>query len=267
MSLTDTPVADPDLIVSIPPEPEAKAAPVLVYESEFAQVWHGDARDVLATLPTESVDLILCDPPYGVEWQSNLRKERFAQLKGDGADAASRSVHREILEQCVRIVGQHRHLYVFGPADILHGLKISEVVQLIWDKGVLGSGDVTSSWGPQHEPINFFISKHRHAGKAGASTLPTRMRKGSVLRFMRPTGRKVRTPSEKPVPLLCELIESSSRRGDTVVDPYAGSGSTAAAAIISGRKIITCELDDQFIPLIVERVKNAERIAREAAGA
>ncbi|MBN9214805.1 MAG: hypothetical protein J0J04_08315 [Microbacterium sp.] len=240
----------------------ARPAPVLVHESEFATIWHGDARDVLADLATESIDLILTDPPYGVEWQSNQRKQKFTQLVGDGADADQREIVADILEHCVRVVGQHRHLYVFGPTDVLEGMKVSEIVELIWDKGVIGSGDVTAVWGPQFERISFTVSKHRHAGKAGASTLPTRMRKGSVLRFMRPTGRAVRHPSEKPWPLLAELTESSSRRGDTVLDAFAGTGGTGVAAILTGRKAILIEKDAQWIPIMVERVKRAEEIAR-----
>jgi DNA modification methylase len=145
---------------------------------------------------------------------------------------------------------------------VLEGQKVSEVVELVWDKGVLGSGDVTSSWGPQHERISFCVSKFRHAGQTGASGIPTRMRKGSVLNFTRPTGRKVRHPSEKPWPLLAELIESSSRRGDIVVDPFAGTGATGVAAILTGRRTLLVEKDPQWIPMLLERVKAAEEIAR-----
>lgn len=254
-------------------EPEAQEdtqtapPPELVYKSDHAEIWLGDAREVLATVPKESVDLIVTDPPYGVEWQSNQRTERFDQLMGDGASDADRSAIADIITHCVRIVGQHRHLYVFGPADVLAGQKVSEVVELIWDKGVMGAGDVTAPWGPQHERISFCVSKFRHAGKAGATSLPTRMRKGSILRFTRPTGRKVRHPSEKPVPLLAELIESSSRRGDLVVDAFAGVGSTGVAAVLTGRRALLVEKDPQWIPEAIARVKNAESIALLAQAA
>lgn len=238
-----------------------RAAPILVYESDHATVWQGDARDVLAAVPKESVDLILTDPPYGMEWQSNHRQTKFTQLIGDGADLDQREIVADIIEHCVRVVGQHRHLYVFGPADVMVDQKVSEVVELIWDKGVIGSGDVTAPWGPQFERISFCVSKFRHAGKAGATTLPTRMRKGSVLRFMRPTGRAVRHPSEKPVPLLRELVESSTRAGDLVVDPFAGTGGTGVAAILTGRRALLVEKDPQWVPIMVDRVRRAEEVA------
>lgn len=247
------------------PEPTARVAgrpaPVMLYESPLATVYQGHAEDLMPVLPTESVDLIVTDPPYGVAWQSRRRKETFEQLANDGA--GDRDVIRGVMEHCVRIVRQHRHLYCFGPSDALEGLKVSEIVPLIWDKGTLGSGDVTSAWGPAHEPISFCVSKHRHAGDKGKSSVPTRMRKGSVLSYTRPTGRNVRHPSEKPWELIRELIESSSKQGELVLDPFGGSGSTAVAAILSGRRAMTIELDPKYAAMIVQRVQAAEALVAQ----
>lgn len=237
----------------------------IAYRSELAEIWHGDARDVLQTIATESIDLVVTDPPYGVEWQSKRRVESFDQLLNDGSDDADREGIRSILAECVRLVGQNRHLYVFGPPAILDGLKVSAATALIWDKATMSGGDLGSSWGPAHEEISFVVSKFRHGGEAGRSFLPVRLRKGSVLRFARPTGRKVRHPSEKPVPLLRELIESSSRQGETILDPFAGVGSTGVAAILSGRRTILVELDPKFVPIAVDRIRSAEEVARTAA--
>jgi DNA modification methylase len=237
----------------------------IVYQSDAVTLWHGDALEVLPTIEKESTGLILTDPPYGVEWRSNTRAERFDMLLGDGRD--DRDGIRDVMTECVRIVAQNRHLYVFGPADVIADQKVSEVVELIWDKGTIGSGDMTSAWGPQHERISFCVSKFRHAGQSGATSVPTRLRKGSVLRFTRPTGRNVRHPSEKPVPLLSELIESSTRRGDVVVDPFAGVGSTGVAAILAGRRALLVELDERWIPVAIERLRAAEAAAALAATA
>jgi site-specific DNA-methyltransferase (adenine-specific) len=233
------------------------------YQSDLVTLYLDDARDVLPTLATESVDLILTDPPYGVEWQSNRRSEKFDLLDNDSA--TDRDGITEVLRECVRVVGQNRHLYVFGPPDVLVGLKVSAPATLVWDKVALGSGDVTAAWAPAHEQISFVVSKHRHAGKSGTEGLPTRLRKGSVLRFPRPTGRKVRHPSEKPVPLLRELIESSSRQGDLIGDAFAGVGSTGVAAVLSGRRALLMETEKQWADVAVERIQIAEELARQGA--
>lgn len=233
-----------------------------LYVSEHATIYCGDALRVLPELATESVDLIVVDPPYGLEFQSGWRENRLPVLNGDGAHERD-DIH-EILRQCVRLVGQKRHLYVFGPSDVLDGLKVAEPVELIWDKLKPGMGDLSARWAPGHEPITFAVSKHRHGGQTGKSSLAARMRKGSVLHFGNRTGRTVRHPTEKPVPLLAELIESSSRQGDLVLDPCAGVGSTGVAAILRGRRALLVEIDPTYAQMAVDRVQRAERFAKGA---
>lgn len=230
---------------------------MLIYESDHVTVHCDDARDVLANMDAESVGLVVVDPPYGVEWRSNRRAESFEVMAGDFTD--DRVGVYEILQGAVRAVAQHRHLYVFGPPDVLAGLKVTQPVELVWDKGTIGQGALTSPWGPAHEQLWFLVSKYRHAGESDADSVAARLRKGSVLRYPRPTGRKVRHPSEKPVPLLCELIESSSRRGEVVLDPCAGSGSSAVAAILLGRRALCIEVNEDYAALAVARLKRAER--------
>jgi DNA modification methylase len=231
----------------------------VIYESARARLLYGDARELLRDQGTESVDLVVVDPPYGVEWRSNLRAERFEMLHADGK--GDRDGVREILEQCVRVVGQNRHLYVFGPDDVLQGLKVTDPVELVWAKQMNGAGDLTAPWGPMHESIRFLVSKHRHAGQAGTTNnVAARLRKGSVLTHPRPTGRKVRHPSEKPVLLIADLIESSSRMGDLVLDPCAGSGSTGVAAILRGRRALLIESDKNWARMAADRLRRAEEI-------
>jgi DNA modification methylase len=238
-----------------------------IYRSDLAEVYNADALDVLPELETESVDLVIADPPYGIEWRSNRRAETFDELLSDGSGEEDREGIRKVLAETVRLVGQHRHLYVFGPDDVLAGLLVSERAELVWDKARPGMGDLSAPWGPQHERISFAVSKHRHAGKRDAPALPVRMRKGSVLRFTPPTGRNVRHPSEKPTTLLRELVESSSRAGDLVLDPFAGVGSTGVAAVLAGRRTILVELDDRYARIAVQRIQDAEQIYRSSLDA
>lgn len=231
----------------------------IAYESGRVILHHARAEVVLPEIETESLHLLLTDPPYGVEFSSGFRSDSFGQIHNDGTE--DRGLVHEILRHGVRIIDQNRHLYVFGPDDVLDGLKISGTTSMIWDKGTLGAGNLASPWSPSHEPITFAVSKHRHAGQAGKDALPVRLRKGSVLRFTRPTGRKVRHPNEKPVGLLSELVESSTRRGEVVLDPFAGSGATGVAAILTGRRAVLVESDERWIPLITERLCAAEAIA------
>lgn len=234
------------------------------WQGDTVTLYHADAIDVVGQLPEQSIDLLVADPVYGKEWRSNRRAAQFDTLFGD-TPAGRKEVH-EVLRVSLRALRAHRHLYVFGPGDVLDGLKVADVVELVWDKTTMGSGDLTSPWGPAHERINFTVNKHRHGGKAGLSVLPTRLRKGTVLAYPRITGRNVRHPSEKPVPLMRELLESSSRQGEVVLDPFAGSGSTGVAAILAGRHAILVEIDERWCELAAGRLAAAERVMASARG-
>lgn len=228
----------------------------LAYSTNLVDLYHGKAEEILPSFTTESFDLILTDPPYGVKSQSGFRKETQDEIHNDGPE--DRGLIHEVLRECVRLVGQNRHLYIFGPSDVVEGLKVSATATLIWDRCVVGAGDLTIPWGPSYEPITFAISKHRHAGQTGKDSPAVRLRKQSVIRAMRPTGRKVIHPHEKPIFLLRELIESSTTQGNRVLDPFAGSGSTGVAALLAGRKATLIESDERWIEHAIDRLASTE---------
>jgi site-specific DNA-methyltransferase (adenine-specific) len=154
-------------------------------------------------------------------------------------------------------------VYVFGyrSEDVAGPLRLGAVADLVWDKILLPQGDLTKAWGASHEPIAFGVHRKRPSDRAsGRGSLAARLRKGSVLRYQRPNG-ITRHPNEKPVPLISDLIESSTLRGDLVVDPCAGSGTTGVAAVLLGRRCFLVETDRAHAEETVRRVRAAEGIA------
>lgn len=228
------------------------------YESDRAVIYHGDSLSVALDLSVSSVDLIACDPPYGVKWQSNKRTEKFAAIANDDGSFDVMGA----LAVCLPILKRGRHVYVFGPAN-LSKLPLTESAELIWHKGVFGMGSLSLPWAPQHEPITFATYEISKANRAkGYGRLAARLRRGSVIEVQRPQGDGVkRHPSEKPVALMRQLIESSTVLGETVLDPFMGSGSTLVAAVLEGRKAIGIEVDEGYCRLAMERVQEAEQIA------
>lgn len=144
-------------------------------------------------------------------------------------------------------------------------MKVSAPAQLIWNKKTVAMGDLTSPWGPAHELIHFYTSLHRHGGKRGKLVNPVRLRKGSVLSYSKKTGRTLRHPTEKPLDLLAELLESSSRVGELVLDPFAGVGSTGVAAVLAGRRAVLVELDSNYAEIAALRLEKAEQLRAAAA--
>lgn len=237
-----------------------------VYESSRVVLFHGWAEDFLSQAEPDFADLLLTDPPYGQGFKSR-RADNFTEIKGDDGTYDPFPVIAESL----RLMRRYRHAYVFGPLDltplVTEGL-IQAPVELIWDKSIMGSGSLAIPWGPAHEPIQFCNAVRSRANvEKGEGKLTARIRRGSVLRHQRAhaAGAK-RHPSEKPVSLLRELIESSSTPGEVVFDPFVGSGSTLVAAILEGRKGIGIELDEQYIPLARKRLEKAEDVAEQMVG-
>ncbi len=104
----------------------------------------------------------------------------------------------------------------------------------VWDKGSHGMGDTAAQFGPQHE-VMWFATK-------GKFKFPGR-RPVSVLRAARVPHGQVVHPTEKPVPLMAELLSVVVPAGGLVLDPFSGSGSTGAAARARGFRFLGVELD------------------------
>ena len=229
----------------------------LLHESNLAQVWCGPVEEWIG-LSDEWADLLVTDPPYGVSWRSGFRKN-FSEMEGDDGTYDPIPVIGGVVERRLKRFG---HVYVFGRDLTPHAddLRLGGVTELVWDKKIIGPGNLSSPWGPQHEKVWFGVHVPSRSNRGrGDGRLSARLRQGSVIRVPRRNSRQVsRHPTEKPVQLLRILIESSSHLGDVVLDPYAGSGSTGVAAIIEGRRTILVEIDRKYAELAVERMKEAE---------
>lgn len=194
--------------------------------------------------------LIVTDPPYGQEFKSG-RSDLWGLIKGD--DDIAGTIER--LRTALKGLTRRRHIYIFGNRFDLSTLPLSGFTELIWDKENIGMGDLSIPWGPQHEKITFAIHEYSKANRdKGYGNLSARLRKGSVLRSLRPTsGRVEHHPMEKPIDILRQLIESSSVMGETVYDPFAGSGSTLIAAVLEGRQAVGVEFEERYCEIAARR--------------
>ncbi|MER8002976.1 site-specific DNA-methyltransferase [Streptomyces sp. NPDC095613] len=240
----------------------------VLHQSDRATVIWGDCRDpaVIAQVP-DGYGLLCTDPPYGVNWQSSYSRN-FTPIEGDNGN-----VHWPmVLRLWTLRLKASRHVYVFGYSgdQLADPLRLGPTAELIWDKMMHGLGNLEVPWAVAHEKITFGVStlNPKHGGSKRKGALTARLRQGTILRVPRPNASGVtRHPTEKPVVLMAQLVESSSMRGDLVVDPCAGSGSTGVAAILEGRRCFLVEYDRGYAELAVKRVRAAERIADQIAAA
>jgi site-specific DNA-methyltransferase (adenine-specific) len=190
----------------------------------------GDGRELLRSLPDESVDLIVTDPPYRFERGATHFRDWFEELP----DSAWPGVFRQL----ERVLGPDAHLYVFcddrvkaifDAAAATAGFRVR--TPLIWDKGWIGLG---GTWRPQYEYIAFYEKGSRPGNFRNRSNV---LRASRVVRGY---------PTEKPVEILKELISQASDPGELVLDPFCGSGNVGAAARQLGRRALLCDVDAGF---------------------
>lgn len=225
------------------------------FEQDGIVIYHGDCREVLPSIARDAADLIVTDPPYGQKYESNRGADRGAIVGDDG----SLDVPATLTLAC-RTLKRGRHAYIFGPID-LSATPLTAAVQLIWDKQIVGMGDLALPWSESHELITFAVYELSAANRAkGYGRLAARMRQGSVIRCQRIQSEQTKHPTQKPVPLLRQLIESSSVMGEVVLDPFMGSGSTLVAATLEGRRSIGIEVEERWCEVA------ARRLSKEASG-
>lgn len=234
------------------------AVPGLIYSSARCDFYLGDCIGILPGL--EPADLLVTDPPYGIAYKSGRGSSRA--IAGDEST--------DLAEAALELakIKMRRHVYVFWSPKVQRPTvgRLQEWMPLIWDKTSVGMGG-HGRWGYAHEEILFSSRQAPGAKASGYGKQAARLRRGGVIRCGRMQyQQKPKHPTEKPVPLLRDLVESSSHAGEVVLDPFAGVGSTCVAAILEGRRAVGIELDPAYAAIAVERIKRAELVADSWAG-
>ena len=230
------------------------------------EVLHGDCIELLREIPDESVDLVLTDPPYGIAFNSNMSKDKeyrdnlksVGGILNDGKDNAP--FLSEVIDELNRVMKDGSHIYWFTRWD-----KVPEQMPLleryfnvknaiVWDKGSGSMGDLLGSYAGNYETIIF-----AQKGRRVLNEVDGKRRHPDILRFSKIPARHLRHSHEKPEELIEFLIRKSSDVGEVVLDPFAGSGTTAVCAKRLGRDYITIELDEDFAKIAEERIRNERK--------
>lgn len=209
----------------------------------------------MAAIKSNTLDLIVCDPPYGVDWKASAsrRREPPPKMALDGIN--DRPAVADALRQAITKIMAHRHAYFFGDWEGFE-FPLGGRCELIWDKCNTTLSGADTPWAGQHEAIWFGVKANAAQRAMNDGLRAAKMRRGSVLSYQRKSGAAVKNhPTEKPVDLLRELIESSSRIGDAVFDPFMGSGSTGVAALLEGRSFVGIEVSEEYFNTAVRRIR------------
>lgn len=214
-------------------------------------ITHGDCIEVMRQLPADSVDFILTDPPYLVNYRDREGRSIQNDVDADWLTPAMAEAYRVLKQDRVAIMfyGWTRVDAFF---DAWKDAGFQPVGHLVFRKTYSSKSRFLRY---QHEQA-YLLAK-------GRPPLP-KQPLGDVME-MPYSGNKLH-PTQKPVSVLAQLIRSFTLPGELVLDPFTGSGSTCAAALLTRRKYMGIELDAEFHEAASQRLHRVkERIARRSS--
>ena len=206
----------------------------------------GDCLEILQNLENGCIDIVLTDPPYGINYISN-RSIYDNSITKRGLLNDNKEYAFDLLEETCKILkektAENAHLYFFCSWNVFSTFEniISKYFDIktpiIWDKQNKGSGDLENDWGNQTEIIIYCVK-----GKKLINN-----RRGNIISVPRLHSSKMLHPTQKPNELLKQILEVSATKGDFIVDPFMGSGSTIKVCNELNLKSLGIELDyDMF---------------------
>lgn len=227
-----------------------------------ATLYRGDCLDVMRSMPSASVDAVITDPPYGIDYQSARRTDK-SQWKPKIANDGQPFIWW--LHDAARLLRESGALICFCRWDVQDAFKQAIVwsgltikAQVIWDRESHGMGDLTGSPSPQHDVIWFATP----GGFKFANGRPS-----SVIRSIRLPGEALTHPNEKPIDLMCKIVRDYTSPGHIVFDPFMGSGVAGEACAKNGRAFVGCEIDATYFERDCRRISDAQNhlFAKEPA--
>jgi site-specific DNA-methyltransferase (adenine-specific) len=222
-----------------------------------SQLYQGDCLAVVPTLPDNSVDCILTDPPYGYNYRSRSHKLPLTKIANDRHEAipllrqALRLAYSKLKENGVGLIFTNWQCYCSMAAVIEEeGYEIKNL--LIWEKNAWSRGDLKGNWGYSYEMVMYF---KKRATPSKLRRFLRGKREGNILKFKKLPTNAMQHPTEKPVELLKYLIEKTTTApGEVVLDMFMGSGSTCVAAKQTNRQYIGIEMEPVWFEVAQARL-------------
>jgi site-specific DNA-methyltransferase (adenine-specific) len=211
--------------------------------SEY-QLYLGDCLEFMRTLDADSVDAVIADPPYGMSWDTD--STRFSNKNSKARYGAGRSDWGEVINDDGPFDPAP---FIDFPAVILWGANhyaqcLPVGTTLVWVKRCA-------------ELYGSFLSDAEIAWKKGGYGVYCFEKQFPPPSRMAQNGGVVAHPNQKPIELMRWCIERVSKVGDTIFDPFMGSGTTGVACMQLGRNFIGCEIEQKYYTIAERRIKDA----------
>lgn len=261
------------------------------FATKLGKLYNADAIDVLTTIESESVNLIIADPPYNIkkaEWDTFESQKAYIDWS------------LQWIKEAQRVLRNDGSLYICGFSEILADIKWSAdhlfrgCKWLVWC--YRNKANLSDDWGRSHESILHFrkskkftfnldkvrIPYNKHTLKYPSHPQAKSSQYGNGKQYTwtpHPNGAKPKDvfeiptisnhswekqdhPTQKPIQLIKNLVLASSNELDLIIDPFGGSGTTFAVAEAFNRNWIGIENDINYCYIIKDRLLNNDHIHR-----
>jgi site-specific DNA-methyltransferase (adenine-specific) len=259
--------------LSAPVYPESAKGLVFDDPKHHLRIYQGDCLDILAQIPPSSVDLVFADPPYflsngGITCHAgkmvSVNKGSWNVSQGPDANHA---FNKSWLAACQRVLKPNGAIWVSGTAHVIHSvgfamqqLNFKLLNDISWVKPnpppnlscrYFTHATETIIWAAKDKKsrhtFNYKLMKETNRGKQMKSVWEIKPPETWEKKFGK-------HPTQKPVVLLERILLACTNEGDTVLDPFAGGGTTLVSALRLNRHAIGCELSVDYINLSIRRL-------------
>jgi DNA modification methylase len=217
-----------------------------------SRIINGDCRDALKAIESESADFVLTDPPYFV----NYRDRTGRTIQNDAAP-------NDVLDAFTDV---YRILKPNSLCVCFYGWQAIDVFMAAWKSAGFTPVDHIV-WKKEYASSTRFVKRTHEQAYVLAKGRPAQP--FAPFDDVQPwaySGNRFH-PTEKDVRILKPLVKAFTQPGDTVLDPFAGSGSTLVAAALTGRNYLGVELEAQYCQLIERRIAGVTRYQQRPVAA
>jgi site-specific DNA-methyltransferase (adenine-specific) len=241
-------------------------------------VYNQDALKIIPKIPDESLDLIIADPPYGLgkDYGNDSDRQAPADFLAWTQEWVLAVLPKLKPEGCLYIFTTWR----YSPEIFAYiKTKMLMINEIIWDRRVPSMGGSTRRFTSVHDTIGLFAKNKKYYFDLDSVRIPydaeTKKARSrsifvgkkwleqgynpkdvwSVSRLHRIHAERENHPTQKPLEIIERMVLASCPPGGLVFDPFAGSGTTVAACLNTGRHYLAAELNPQYYQIILNRIE------------
>lgn len=219
--------------------------------------------DFFNILENNSIDLILTDPPYEMEYHDGISKNPLDKIKNDKIGSID---WNKLFLNASRVLKERKMIYVHCRIQMVPILmaaaslaKLKFIHDFIWLKGDMGYGNL-NIFGISHELILGWCKGNPEKSRILIVNNEFKKRTPAIYYGKLSSKENYGHPTQKPIGLLSYIILNRTDINDVIIDPFSGSGSTEIASSLLERNFIGSDIDNKFVLLAEKRIQDIKHM-------